>query len=111
MPRRMKRICTYPGCNATTTTGRCDAHRRDPDRRPSARARGYDTKWARLRNAFIRSHPVCQIRHYCDGDPAVEVDHIVPIRAGGARLDESNLQSACKPCHAWKTKHEDTKYY
>lgn len=36
--------------------------------------------------------------------PATEVDHIVPLRQGGARLDRSNLQSLCRPCHAQKTR-------
>jgi 5-methylcytosine-specific restriction protein A len=34
---------------------------------------------------------------------AVEVDHIVPIREGGARLDANNLQPLCHTCHSRKT--------
>lgn len=34
---------------------------------------------------------------------ATEVDHKVTIAAGGARLEDSNLQSLCKSCHSRKT--------
>lgn len=27
------------------------------------------------------------------------VDHIIPIKAGGARLDPRNLRPLCWPCH------------
>ena len=34
-----------------------------------------------------------------------EVDHIVPFKGKDdpLRLDETNLQSLCRPCHATKT--------
>jgi 5-methylcytosine-specific restriction endonuclease McrA len=50
---------------------------------------------------------VCEIREKCNGDATEEVDHIIPIDDGGARLDEENLQAACRPCHRWKTIHID----
>jgi 5-methylcytosine-specific restriction protein A len=34
---------------------------------------------------------------------AVLVDHIKPIRDGGAILDDDNLQSLCRACHDAKT--------
>lgn len=40
-------------------------------------------------------------------EPATEVDHVVPIRRGGARLDPANLQALCKRCHSRKTMAED----
>jgi 5-methylcytosine-specific restriction endonuclease McrA len=37
--------------------------------------------------------------------PATEVDHIVDIvDAPHLRLEHSNLQSLCKPCHSAKTR-------
>jgi 5-methylcytosine-specific restriction endonuclease McrA len=49
---------------------------------------------------------VCQIAlvDRCTVD-ADEVDHIVPAAKGGSD-DLSNLQAACKACHAWKTGRE-----
>jgi len=43
------------------------------------------------------------------GDWGKEVDHIVPIRAGGAMWDENNLQVLCTPCHIEKTRFEHGK--
>ncbi|WP_269112462.1 HNH endonuclease [Burkholderia thailandensis] len=34
---------------------------------------------------------------------AVVVDHVVPIKDGGARFDWVNLQSLCVSCHNRKT--------
>ncbi|MFN9971948.1 MAG: HNH endonuclease, partial [Phycisphaerae bacterium] len=48
-----------------------------------------------------REEPVCRI---CQAAVATEVDHIVPLRAGGPRLDRGNLQALCHQCHTWKTK-------
>ena len=108
MPIGSKRICTYPGCNTLVFEHRCAKHPyHREDTRPSAIERGYDSKWTRLRNAYVRAHPICEIQEKCNGDAVAEVDHIVPIAQGGARLDERNLQGACRPCHAWKTKHID----
>lgn len=38
------------------------------------------------------------------------VDHIIPIRAGGARYDPRNLQSLSWSCHAKKTQEDKAKY-
>ncbi len=58
----------------------------------------------RLRRWFLRHHPLCA---HClkrgFTTPATEVDHIKPLREGGARLDQINLQALCKPCHSRKT--------
>ncbi|HEH4047605.1 TPA: HNH endonuclease, partial [Campylobacter jejuni] len=34
------------------------------------------------------------------------VDHIIPIKQGGKKLSEENLQSLCLACHNEKTKNE-----
>lgn len=105
MTGRPKQICTYPGCTATQIEPRCAKHpyQRPIDTRPSARERGYDKTWERLRLMYLMENPVCEIQVHCDGAPATEVDHIVPISKGGERLDPDNLQSTCSPCHKWKT--------
>jgi len=40
---------------------------------------------------------------------ATEVDHIVPLRAGGTN-DAENLQALCKSCHSRKTAIEDGRW-
>lgn len=66
--------------------------------RPSAGARGYDATWRALRADVLRRHPRCAC-----GSKATEVDHLVAIRDGGARLDPKNLRTMCKPCHSRRT--------
>lgn len=39
-------------------------------------------------------------------DRPCEIDHIVPLWAGGAESDDANLQCLCPPCHALKTDQE-----
>ncbi len=70
-----------------------------PDHRPSARRRGYDAKWDKVRAAYLARFPLCE---FCQ-DIATAVDHIVPLRQGGPRLCESNLRPVCRDCHAQLT--------
>ena len=121
---KLARPCTAPGCWRLTTSrsGRCDEHprsdwrtraeRRDSARasdarRPSASERGYDWRWHRLRTTYLAAHPLCA---HCMAQgrvvPAEEVDHIVPLREGGPRLDRRNLQALCRKCHRRKTARE-----
>jgi 5-methylcytosine-specific restriction protein A len=75
-----------------------------PEMRGTANERGYDADWQRLRLAVLSREPFCR-RCAAEGRTtgATLVDHIVPIRAGGARLDDANLQPLCVLCHAIKT--------
>ena len=60
-----------------------------------------------MRKMYVAENPVCVI---CEErgfvSPVEEVDHIVPIRQGGAEYDWNNLQSLCKSCHARKSAKE-----
>jgi len=76
------------------------------DARPNANDRGYDVDWQRCRAAHIAREPTCR---HC-GALADEVDHIVPLSAGGSKLDDSNLQSLCRSCHRKKTLADQSKY-
>lgn len=76
---------------------------RPPDNRPDSTARGYDWTWERLSRMIRRERPICE---HCGVAPSRMVDHIVPLRAGGARLDLANLQALCLTCHASKTRSE-----
>lgn len=100
MPVAPPKHCPQPGHPAFT--GRrcpiCEAPRkaaRDA-RRPSARARGYDTAWDKARLSFLQRNPHCA---FC-GAPATVVDHIVPHRGDKVRFwDKSKWQPLCAPCH------------
>lgn len=78
--------------------------------RGGARARGYDSRWERVRLQHAMDEPLC--RHCAERGLVVGmdmVDHIIPISvAPDRRLDDSNLQSLCNACHAVKS-HEDRK--
>ncbi|MFG1340554.1 HNH endonuclease signature motif containing protein [Xanthobacter autotrophicus] len=102
MPIRGPRIC---GCGRNVPSGeRCACEQRrkaDADaRRPTARERGYDSKWDLERKAFLKTHPKCS---RCSADATV-VDHIVPHK-GDKKLfwSRSNWQPLCRTCHdRWK---------
>lgn len=63
----------------------------------SAAALYTDAAWRRVRLAVLRrDRYICQ---WC-GDPATQVDHVVPLIEGGERLAPSNLVASCLPCNA-----------
>jgi len=61
-------------------------------------------KWRQTRAQYLAAHPLCII---CLAigmkTPAVDLDHIRPIRRGGSPYDPANLQSLCKTHHSQKT--------
>ena len=63
--------------------------------------------WRYARKCQLEKHPLCQ-HCYEKGKltPANTVDHVKPIRLGGEPLDENNLMSLCKSCHARKSAKE-----
>lgn len=76
--------------------------------RGTARQRGYDAAWRRLRKAFLAAHPLCQCEDCQAGvkrvTAATVVDHIVPIsERPDLRLEWSNLRAMSKPCHDRRT--------
>jgi 5-methylcytosine-specific restriction endonuclease McrA len=88
--------------------------------RGSATVRGYDTTWAHYARTWLRRFPYCGQRAdgclHADHSRCVKsgartraqvVDHIVPIAAGGARLEPSNHQSLCRSCNAAKVRTAD----
>lgn len=112
MPRKAPTPCRHPGCAVVLAVpGYCDQHRgiqhRDYDRtRRSEPERAFykSVAWQRTREAYLRAHPLCCA---CEAKgltvAARAVDHIVPIKSGGERLDWRNLQALCIPCHNRKT--------
>lgn len=114
------RPCRKANCPRLTEGGYCDQHQQDAPRqqfdrrRGSAWSRGYDDAWTVLRRqALRRDMYLCQ---HCKKEgrqvPATDVDHIDPFdgKHDPRRLDLSNLQSLCKPCHSRKTATEDSSF-
>ena len=63
--------------------------------------RFYDTaNWKHIQKAQLAREPACQ---GCEQAPAMCVDHVKPITAGGAKRERSNLQSLCRACHDSKS--------
>jgi len=97
------RSCTV--CGDLVTLREYDRHRAAhvEEQRPSARRRGYDRDWERIRAEHLELEPWCRF-HLELGDrvPATEVDHILARRRGGTD-DHSNLRSLCKPHHSRRT--------
>lgn len=63
-------------------------------------------RWQRLRRQKLREHPLCE---FCLNvgkiEPAVAVDHIVPISKGGDPYPPlDHLLSCCASCHNRKTR-------
>lgn len=89
MVERVLRPCLTPGCPGLTRKGLyCETHRPKPS--------PYDRKWRGVRDAALRREPMCR---ECGFRRAVMVDHILAVRAGGARLDPRNLRPLCRFCH------------
>src|SRR5579871_2335844 len=109
--RNILRPCSRPGCASLAPGKTCEEHRGEQDRhRGSSASRGYDSDWRKLRAVKLAHDPICEIRTHCLGYVASEVDHKIPIRDWPeGRLDWSNLQSTCRPCHSAKTVQERTR--
>ncbi|MBP2303433.1 HNH endonuclease [Azospirillum picis] len=91
-----------------------DRKRRLDETRGSARQRGYDRDWEKLRDAVViergcrceacRTIVVLRKREATATTPVAEVDHIESITdRPDLRLERSNLRVLCKPCHSGRT--------
>ena len=106
MPRKPKRPCSFPNCSELVDGRFCKEHERQENKRyekyqrDPETAKRYGRAWRKIRNKFIREHPLCQ---QCLKDSrlktAEEVHHILPLRRGGTH-DASNLMALCKSCHS-----------
>lgn len=103
-------VCPTPGCPTLTPGGRCEACQARARRlRRGAYQKGYDSRWARTRRAYLREHPYCE----CDEHAAMpmplrplatEVDHLDGLGPLGPRgHDWSNLRAMTKACHSRAT--------
>lgn len=99
--------CSWPGCPAIVRGRYCQDHtradrqRQDASRLPSSR-RGYDAAWRRIRARVLAEQPWCSCSTVTTRVRTTEVDHVVPLAAGGTGA-RSNLIARCKSCHSAKT--------
>jgi len=106
VPSKPKRPCSFPGCPKLTSGRFCDDHAKveakryeQYDRDPETRRR-YGRVWKRIRDAYVKQHPLCELCQQAGRFvPTEEVHHKVPLTEGGTH-DKSNLISLCKSCHA-----------
>lgn len=114
MPTTPKRPCAAHGCGVLVERGRCAAHQsqqrqaHDSTRGNSAE-RGYDNKWRKARQGYLRSHPLCvECERQGRVTAADVVDHITPHRGDMTLFwNSNNWQSLCTTCHNIKTATED----
>ena len=107
MPRMPRRGCAYGTCSRLAVEGSqyCEEHKKLMDKRYNDYERSPDTNkkygraWKRIRDRYVREHPLCE-RCLAEGrlTPGEEVHHILPISQGGTHNPE-NLMSLCQSCH------------
>lgn len=112
MPQRIARSCRFPGCCELTRseTGYCEDHKdkaiRDYTKnRPDNGHIVYNnSRWVRVREAYRKRNPLCcECMKEGRITPMKIVDHIIPVKDGGAMFDFNNLQSLCQEHHNRKT--------
>ena len=107
MPYKPKRPCAYPGCGRLAEREQyCAEHQKVMDKqynqyeRDPASNKRYGRAWKRIRDRFIKAHPLCEeCQKQGKLTPAEEVHHILPLSQGGTHA-EDNLMSLCTPCHS-----------
>ena len=113
MTPRAPKLCGEPTCGSPVPAGQRYCQDHEPQawstapKRNHIDSRSHDAKWKKtVKRIHKRDNHRCQIRFVgiCTGI-ASEVDHRIPVTRGGSDED-SNLQSACRPCHLAKSSDE-----
>ena len=106
MPKKPKQPCSYPGCPKLSDGRYCEEHRKIVEReyehygRKYKKSERYGNVWSKVRDRYIKAHPLCEIC-FENGviSPTEIVHHIRPLDEGGTH-DANNLMSVCRQCHA-----------
>lgn len=107
MPMKPKRACAVPSCSEIAEGGTyCKKHQKQENHwynvfgRTAEEKKRYGSTWQKIRNRYIRIHPMCE---QCQKEQRIaiakEVHHIIPLDHGGNH-DEDNLMALCKSCHS-----------
>jgi len=118
MPRKPKRPCSYPGCPNLVEGQYCEEHKKLVDEQYNKYGRDDFSKsfykgemWLLVKKKHLDKSPFC-VECLKNGvrKKARIVDHIIPMKEGGAAYDESNLQSLCWECHSRKSAKEGSRW-
>ena len=64
-------------------------------------------RWRSVRKGYLMKHPICEKCILLDITVQARVlDHIIPIRQGGAVWDKQNWMALCDECHNRKRQKE-----
>lgn len=114
----MNNPCKNPFCPNTSVEGSsfCLTHKRaiaasyqrDRVKRGNVDPFYRSKEWRNIRQRKLFLNPFCEeCSRHSIATPATDIDHIVAITAGGARLDIQNLRALCHSCHSRKTAKEN----
>lgn len=118
MPYRPRKPCRFPGCPELTDETFCEKHKKDDNRiynqykRDELSRTFYKTQqWQKIRKIKLQQSPFCE---ECKKNGTIVVgkivDHIIPIKQGGAPYDLNNLQTLCWSCHSRKSIQEGSRF-
>ena len=109
MPKKARRQCGVFGCTNFAKDGKsyCEEHLKSESKKYEKYLRGYDaharydSRWVKVRNIYIKSHPFCE---ECIKEnkftKATIVHHIIPVSVDeNKKYDLENLESVCASCH------------
>lgn len=110
MPYRPKQICGYPGCSSLSIDNSiyCLLHQTKRDykkenlSRQSSNQRGYDYKWQKFRQNYLRLNPLCQCNDCINSKyqkAANVIHHINGFTNEIEKYDLNNLMPMNKSCH------------
>ena len=110
MPTKPPKPCRFPGCPELVDNGYCEEHAdkingRYEQERGTATARGYGTRWQKLRDRFAKKFPLCaECLRNGHVTPMKDVHHKIKHDGDVDLLyDWDNLESLCRACHNAKT--------
>jgi 5-methylcytosine-specific restriction protein A len=95
------RDCATPFTPTRPGHQTCPTHTPTGKQAMSPTRQAMNKTYYRNRTIILRDHPACALRIHCDGAPATQVDHIVPVTHGGTHA-LTNMQPACKSCNSSK---------
>ena len=109
MPKKAKRQCKVFGCKnyAKDNEAYCEEHLKNENRKYNKYLRGYDaherydSRWIKVRNIYIKQHPLCE---ECLKEnkytKATLVHHKIPVAVDeNKKYDIENLKSLCEHHH------------